>query len=537
MDRRSFLGKFLYLEETNSSQQANHLSGNGATRNSSSGKNKEMADPLEPYMPSAETPWDAVRAGHLLRRTTFMPRWQDIEAVLKLSPDKAVDLLLDTPSIPKEPSIANTITESRQGLDITLRKQLEGQWSSHWSQLQVWQADVMKNSGLSIVEKLTFFWNNHFTSEFVNDDDFIVAPLLYRQNQLFRTSGLDNFRELTFNVTLDGAMLIYLGGEVNKAGVPNENYARELLELFTTGIGHYTEGDVQNAARILTGWKVARYTDQPSPNGNFASYFLPAQHDVNAKEFLGVSFPARDMNTNTEFIVKQEEIKRLIDVIFEKRAKATSEFICAKLYRFFVCANPAKVDSSVVKTMAELLVASEFEIKPVLAALLKSKHFFDNNSLGSQLKTPTDFVVGLVRQVAAPSNALPKDIGSLGQDLFDPPNVSGWTGWHDWITTTTYPIRDKISQSSITALSDSAAVAMIKQFPNNTDLEKLIVNLCAVLLPRPLSEKRKNALKSKLTGGAPDYEWAQILGDSVTAGRNIRDFLNAIVQLPDFQLC
>ncbi|MFZ1573051.1 MAG: DUF1800 domain-containing protein, partial [Candidatus Kapaibacterium sp.] len=515
MNRRSFLGNLLTLEEVNNS-------GVNDT-------NSILANDLEAYLPDVKSPWDVIRAGHLLRRTTFMPRWQDLDSILKLTPDKAVDLLLDTQSKPKDPSVANTITESRDGLDITLRKGLEGQWTAAWSQLQTWQTEVMRTSGLSIGEKLTAFWSNHFTTEFVNDDDFIVAPLLFRQNRLLREQGLNNFRDLAYNITLDGGMVIYLGGEVNKAGVPNENYARELMELFTIGIGQYTEGDVQNAARILTGWKVARYTDQPSPNGQFNSYFLPSQHDIGAKEFLGVSFPARDANTNTEFIVKQEEIKKLIDVIFDKRGDAASVFLCKKLYRFFVCANPLKVNMGVVNAMAKIMKENDFDLKPVISALLKSKHFFDNNNIGSQLKTPLDFVIGLSRQIASPSTNLPQDISKLGQELFDPPNVSGWNGWHDWITTTTYPIRDKISQNSIAALTDSLAMSFINQFPNKEDLDSLIVNLCAILLPRALSNERKTFLKSKLTGGAPDYEWKQIMNDSVTAGRNIRELLNSIV--------
>lgn len=498
---------------------------------------RPVAAGLEPYVPNASTPWDTNRMAHLLRRTTFLPRWSDIQALNGLTPSQAVDLLLSTPNNPAKPQVADHVTESLEGLDVTLQNQLRAVWGADQQKLCLWWSETMRDAGVTIAEKMTAFWSGHFTTEFETDDGIVVAPLLYRQNQLLRERGLGNFKDLVMAITLDGAMLVYLGGDLNNAGAPNENYARELLELFTTGLGHYTEGDVQNAARILTGWRSARFEDKPAPNGMFNTFFQPNFHDVSAKEFLGVSFPARDNSTNTEFLVRRDEVRRLVDTIFEKRARAVATFVSRKIYRFFVYSNPGSNDEDVINAMADVFIENDFEIKPLMAALLKSRHFFDNSNIGAQIKTPMEFEIGLVRQLGANRDVL-TDMARLAQVLFDPPNVSGWPGYRDWITTTTYPFRSEIAAQAISAASDDAVVNFIRTFPNHSDVTELLLNATAILLPRPLSAGRKASLQAKLLAGAPDYEWGEILANSPsTAARNMRDMLITVAELPDFQLC
>ncbi len=491
---------------------------------------------LEPYVPNASQPWDAVRVGHLLRRLTFLPRWNDISTLLGMSPSAAVDLLLDTPSNPAPPAMADNITESLGGLDITYQNIIRGQWRSDHRALQGWYADVMKDAGLTAAEKMTGFYSNHFATEFVVDLDFVVAPLLYRQNAMFRNIGLGDYRDLMLGITLDGAMLVYLGGNLNIAGNPNENYGREMLELYTTGLGHYTEGDIKEAARILTGWKVAQYSDEAAPNGFFNPYFLPRDHDTGAKQFLNVSFAARDPDSNTEFLVRRDEVKKMIDTIFEQRPQAVAEFICRKLYSFFVYSNPAGSDNNVISQMAQIFIDNDFEIKPVLSTLFKSAHFFDNLNLGAQIKTPAEFVAGLARQIGEPSNM----VGALNEMemvLFDPPNVSGWPGYRDWMTTSTFPIRTETAMGVINGMSDQTALNFVQQFPDYEDVHILVGNIAALLLPRPMSDGRRTALEAKLLQGAPDYEWENIVANAGTAGLRIRELLSTIALLPDFQLC
>ncbi len=528
MDRRSFLTGWAQGRAV--AAPANH---------SSSFHERTLSTGLEPWVPSASQPWDAVRAGHLLRRTMMLPKWADMDTLLKLSPSAAVDQLLNTPSDPTPPSIAGKVTHSLRGLDTAKTSEQKAEWAGDDGKLKDWYANVLLNSPLSIVEKMTFFWSGHFTSQFVADESFVVAPLLYNQNTLFRNTGLQNFRDLTLNVTLDGAMLVYLGGaqsSVQGKG-PNENYARELMELFTMGIGNYTEGDVKEAAKILTGWKVAQFSDDPFPNGYLNTYFSRVDHDLESKNFLGVTFSAIADADNTQDLVKKNEIEKLIDTIFTVRKAAVAKFICRKIYKFFVYSNPAGTDEAVIDAMAQLFIANQFDIKPVVSTLLKSAHFFDNGNLGCQIKTPAEFIIGIARQLGYTSN-MAGNMMTMLQELFNPPNVSGWPGWHDWITTNTYPVRSTVVTAAIAGMSDKNVLDFINQFPDADDANLLITHLGALMLPRKLAPARHDDLVSRLVGGGKDYEWPSILSTStVTAAHYMRDVLTTICNLPDFQLC
>jgi uncharacterized protein (DUF1800 family) len=363
---------------------------------------------------------------------------------------------------------------------------------------------------------------------------------LYRQNNLLRALSLSSFRDMTFNITLDGAMLVFLGGDLNYAIHPNENYAREVMELYTMGLGNYSEGDVKEAARILTGWHASRYNDKFNPNGIFVPFFTAADHDKGAKQYLGVSFDAIPDDQNTEDLVKKGEITKFIDTIFSERKDAVATYVCRKIYRFFVYSNPGATDEAVIAQMAQIFKDNNFQIKPVISALLKSAHFFDNANIGAQIKTPSEFCIGLARQLGY-ANGTSGNMNKMLEQYFQPPNVSGWTGWHDWITTNTFPVRSATSSAAIAAMTDQQVLDLIAQYPNNNDANKLVENLAATLMPRPLSKERHDDLVSRLVGGdgaSKDYEWPTILATSpATAARNMRDVLTEISILPDFQLC
>ncbi|MDP4199778.1 MAG: DUF1800 domain-containing protein [Bacteroidota bacterium] len=507
----------------------------------SSSKNRlaPLTSGLDPFVPDANSPWDAYRAGHLLRRTMMGPTWADIQTLLThADPGTAVDLLLSGTTSPTPPAAANDQTENPYPLAIQAQYGIFGQWAADAAALRAWWSALQLNAQTSIQEKMTFFWSSHFTTQFdLGNLDYTIAPLLYRQNELFRSNALGNFQDLVKAVTLDGAMLIFLGGNENSGSHPNENYARELMELYTCGLGQYTEGDVQQAAKILSGWRVGQYTDAPAPHGIFNTYFSPADHDTSGKTYLGQQFPPIDTSTNTEFLVKKNEIDRLVDVLFAQRSPAIATFLSTKLYRFFVYSDPASVDQTVVAAMAALLIQSNWEIKPVISALLKSAHFFDNANLGAQIKSPAEYVIGMAKQLVA-SYPVDANMTAIGQQLFQPPNVSGWTGYHDWITTNTYPIRGTQASAVIQTLDDASAIAFIKQFANYTDANALVTQIGQLLLPRPLSTERQTTFASKLTAGAPVYEWASILnGSDATAARNLRDLLSDMASLPDFELC
>ena len=504
---------------------------------------RPLSSGLEPFVPDATHPWDAIRVGHLLRRTMMAPTWADIQTLVALAdPGKAVDLLLDATNTPDISAAANDQTENPYPLAQPLQNQIIGQWESDAAKLRAWWANLHLTASASIQEKMVFFWSGHFTSQFdLGENSYTIAPLLYRQNKIFRDHALGNLQDLVKYITLDGAMLVFLGGNTNTAGAPNENYARELMELFTCGLGNYTEGDVQNAARILTGWRVSQYTDDPAPHGIFSVYFDPASHDIQGKVYLNTPFPAIDQTTNTEFLVQKNEIYKLIDTLFSVNGPAIAKYISKKLYRFFVYSDPStgdpsSSDASVIQAMADLFVQSNWEIRPVVSALLKSAHFFDNANIGAQIKTPAEYIIGIARQLM-PTYPIDANMTAAGQQFFQPPNVSGWPGYHDWVTTNTYPVRGTEATAAIAAMDDATVIAFIQQFPNYTDAAALSTAMGELLLPRPLSTERQTAFASKLTAGAPIYEWASIVTNSPsTAARNLRDLLSYIVSLPDFEL-
>lgn len=535
MDRRSFLTG--WAQRGSIAPSVNYSPLNNSHE-------RALSTGLEPWVPTTAEPWDSVRQGHLLRRTMMLPTWPDIETISNLTPSAAVDLLLNTPSSPAvaptgDPSNNNNFTTSLRGLDSPLANEMRATWAANARALEEWFANVLLNSPLSIVEKMTFFWSGHFTSQYVVDEDYDQAPLLYIQNQLFRNNGLKNFSDLVWNVTLDGAMLVYLGSILNVKGTPNENYARELQELFTMGLGNYSEGDVKEAARILTGWKVGRFMDDPFPNGKFMPYYERALHDVGNKTYLGVSFPAIADQDNSENYVKNIEIRKLIDTIFTVRGDAVATYICRKIYKFFVYSNPSGTDETVIAAMAKIFKDNNFDIKPVISTLLKSAHFFDNANIGCQIKTPAEYIIGLGRQLGYTSG-MPGNMATILQELFNPPNVSGWTGWHDWITTNTYPVRSSIVSKALDpqAMTDKITLDFINQFSNHDDANKLITDLGALMLPRKLATLRHDDLVNRLVGGGKDYEWPTILSTSPnSAARYMRDVLTTICNLPDYQLC
>ncbi len=473
------------------------------------------------------------------------PTWKDMEALIGLGgPGQAVDLLLNATTTPAVPSAGNDQTENPYPLALPAQGPIFGEWESDAAALRAWWANLQVAASNSIQEKMTAFWSGHFTTQFdLGNEEYVIAPLLYRQNQLFRTHALGNFKDLVKAVTLDGAMLVYLGGNENSVGAANENYARELMELYTCGLGGgYTEADIHAGARILTGWRVGQYTDDPAPNGIFNTWFDPTQHDTGDKTYFETDFPAIDVTTNTEYLVKQNEIYRMIDVLFENTASSIATFISTKLYQFFVYSDPdtATSDSteqSVISAMATLFQSNNWEIAPVVSALLKSEHFFDNMNIGCQIKTPAEYVIGMARQLA-PAFSVDGNMTGIDEQFFQPPNVSGWPGYHDWITTNTYPTRGTEAGAAIQMMDDTAAISFVEQFPNYTDVNALSTAIGQLLLPRPLSTDRATTFAQKLAGTTQTYEWASILNTSPsTAAANIRDLLNYIVSLPDFELC
>jgi hypothetical protein len=288
--------------------------------------------------------------------------------------------------------------------------------------MQKWWLERMIASPAPLQEKMTLFWHGHFTS---SPEKGTTAQELLAQNQLFREYALGNIQNLTLHVAQDPAMLRYLDNNVNVAAHPNENFARELMELFTLGIGNYTEADIRESARAFTGWTFRR-----DPDGTGTFYDNARQHDDGSKTFLGRTgnFSGTD----------------IIAIIFTQPAAA--KFFANRLISFFVYNDP---EPQLVDAVAALLVRNRFEVAPVLATLLRSNVFYSNRAYRALVKSPVEFVVGTHQMFNVPTVEL-TELGALrtmGQVLFYPPNVKGWDGGKAWINSQTVLTRENFANA------------------------------------------------------------------------------------------
>ncbi|MFQ5935491.1 MAG: DUF1800 family protein, partial [Acidiferrobacterales bacterium] len=371
--------------------------------------------------PAAAMTYEEAR--HLLARTGFGGGARQIQTMTRLDYPAAVARILSATN-----TVASTpppewvdapppdFRELRSMNDVQ-RKQFRRQQREQAMELKGWWYAEMLATPSPLTERMTLFWHNHFTSSVRK----VKWPtLMYRQNALLRRHALGNFRALLHAVAEDPAMVIYLDNQTNRKGKPNENFARELLELFTLGEGHYTERDIKEAARAFTGWRVDRRS------GQFR--FRARQHDTGMKEFFGYrgAFNGED----------------ILDIILEQPQVAVH--ITEKLWREFISETP---DGEEVRRLAAIFRDNDYEIKPLLQALLLSPHFRTTATRGTLVKSPVELVVGTVRLFQIPirdSRRLARLGRHLGQDVFTPPNVKGWPGGTAWITTSTLLARQQL---------------------------------------------------------------------------------------------
>ncbi|MFN4985853.1 MAG: DUF1800 family protein [Ignavibacteria bacterium] len=491
---------------------------------------------------------------HLYRRMSFGISVPDAQKLVGKTAAEVVDALLgpDTPPDLEKPIQFNKWrdpvsglmvehTENPQGADLQTRFAIEAWWRGNHAKLSSWWMLTMVRDTTAI-EKITMFWMSHWVTEFSFDEQYLVPQSIYNQYLMLRNDRLGEFRKMALDVTLDNAMLHYLGGTYNEVGRPNENFARELMELHTTGIGWYTEGDVQQAARVLTGWKASRFNDQPAPNGMYVPWFDANKHDIGAKEFMGVTIPARTTDNNTAYQVRNEEVGELINILFRMRPEAISRFMARKVYLYFVYSSAGEVDPLVVDELAAEFRASDFKLRPLFRKILTSAHFFDPALRGAQIKTPLEYVTSLVKLLRLDDGQivaldLQGAIRTMDQTLYDAPNVAGWPGYRTWISTNTYPRRRDFARRAIDSMTDAKALEFIKEFPSYDEVDKFVAEVARYMLPVAVSAERLAYYKATLLEGQPDYTWAEKLQQAASASRSFKLLLKAMAVAPDFQLC
>lgn len=370
--------------------------------------------------PIAKTDWDRAAAAHLLARAGFSGTPAEVDKLAAMSLSEAVDYLVEFDKIPfrlppadvpddvddrpDRAELANLTPEERQKLiDKRQRAAREAM-----QELRLWWIERMVVSPRPLEEKMTLFWHGHFTSgaREVRNPKFMLA-----QNELLRRECLGNFRDLVLGVSKDCAMLVYLDGNRNSKERPNENYARELMELFTLGVGNYTETDVKEAARAFTGWGIE--------DGAFV--FRRRQHDPGEKTFLG-----RKGRYDGEDIV---------DIILDQ--PQCSKYIASRILGFFVRPEPEK---ELVDALAYELRKNKYELAPTMKTLFRSQAFYHADSRGTLVKGPVELLVSSARRFGVTVEnllAAERAMAAMGQELMQPPNVKGWPGGAKWINTAT----------------------------------------------------------------------------------------------------
>ncbi len=365
---------------------------------------------------AAAVPMGYADARHLLARTGFGPTDAEIRLYAAMSRDEGVDHLLRearTRAATPPTAFASDTGALRlppRNAPEEERKAYRREQVREGLELRAWWMQEMCLTPSPLTERMTLFWHNHFTS---SQQKVRIARLMYTQNETLRANALGNFGTLLHAAAKDPAMLVYLDGARNRKGQPNENFAREVMELFTLGEGHYTEQDVKEAARSFTGWSLDREA------GTYR--FRPAIHDYGSKTVLGRS---GDLDGDA-----------VLDILLAQ--PSTAEYVTAKLWREFVAPEP---DPREIKRIAQAFRSSGYDIKVALRALLGSEAFWAAGNRGALVKSPIEFVVGTIRQLeVTPVSGLPFAIvaAGMGQNLFAPPNVKGWPGGNAWIDTNT----------------------------------------------------------------------------------------------------
>jgi uncharacterized protein (DUF1800 family) len=520
-----------------------------------------LADPIRKPMTQAQ-------AAHLLRRATFGPTPAQIKAFTGQTPQAALTALLATQPTPEAPIDPSTLKPFNT---LAFVEAQQGVWQSN---TKYWWMGLMLNEGSSLREKMTLFWQNHFVSTFAEVPD---ARYIHRQNAMLRRHALGSFRAFVIDVTKDPAMLQYLDGRLNVNSKPNENYARELQELFTigatnpvTGQPNYSEDDVKAAARVLTGWIDNGF--RSTTVADITTTFRANQHDTTDKKF-SAAYGNAVVKGRTGATAGDDELGDLVDMILKQ--PETARFMVRKLYRYFVHSEiPAAIETGFIEPLAAIF-RKDYEIRPVLTALLTSEHFFDESMRGAIIKAPVELTLGTLRYfgIKAP-DAVANSAGFTAltaylmnrnneqqQNIMDQPSVFGWRPYYDvghyelWINSTTLALRgrfaDEATQGSIpyggTARATLDLIEQVRQTAQPSDPIVMLTELTSLMLAVPLSKAQIEQLASEvLMPGVPIYEWTEIwnkylAAPTVTAHLNavrtrLNSTMNYIFRMAEYQL-
>jgi uncharacterized protein (DUF1800 family) len=364
----------------------------------------------KPWKPDEDQPWDLKWAGHLYRRAAFGCNGTELRRAVRQGHADTLNSLLE-PDPDEDQKFIKIMGDTG--------KETAAQQNPFW--LRGWWIQGMLSTPAPLREKMTLFWHNHFATSIFKVQS---AVFMQAQNQLLRTGALGKFGDLLLKVSKDPAMLIYLDSNSNVKGKPNENYAREVMELFSLGVGNYTEKDIGEAARAFTGWH--------NSNGDFA--FVDKEHDDGDKTVLQQTgkWDGADI---VRILLKQD---------------ACARFLVRKLYRAFI-SEAQDPPQSFLEPLCSQLRKSGYDIGALVKTMLRSRHFFSGYAYRQRIKSPVEFTVGALlavtnRPVTVSADVLASKMEPMGQQLFEPPNVKGWPGGKAWLSTATVLARHNFAQ-------------------------------------------------------------------------------------------
>ena len=438
-----------------------------------------------PFIPSTEQPWSRRLAAHLCRRAGFGATSQELDELSRQSPAELAHDFVENATAaarlnPEADALATAMLATGNSRNLAA-------WWLYRMLNSVWSGSTATTTS-PLLEKLTLFWHGHFATGADKVDD---AEMMFAQNRLLRRHAVGDFGVMTQEISRDPAMLIYLDSTTNRKAHPNENYAREIMELFCLGEGNYTERDIQELARCFTGWEVRRKTFR----------FNRYQHDTGSKTILGETgtFGGEE---GVEIVLKQNALPR---------------FIARKLIHFYAFDEPAAPEH-LVEPLAKLFRESDLQIAPVIERILASNLFYSPLAIGRKVRSPVELGIGMLRCLDGSANLerLARGLDEIGQAVFYPPNVKGWDGGRSWINTSTLLGRSnligELLQNEATRFDGQNLETLVKRH-GVASPDRLINWLDDLLLAVPLSDSAKQKLidLAEQTTGEPSRRIARLI--------------------------
>ena len=529
-----------------------------------------MAPPTIQGFQRYDGPWTSLQAAHLLRRTTYGPTQDEIDRATQLGMRRAVNTLFDTDGDNSLPLYYNYNGNPRaRNGETFIGVRNDGSNRDRQARLRsfrYWYVLSLSRSSFSIRDKMAAFWTNHFGMSNIRD-----GRLKYDALELFRRYATGNFRELVKEVNVHPMMLRFLNGHQNRRQNPNENYAREFLELFTIGkreqVGPgdyttYTEDDVTALARVFTGWRTSGLNDRNSDQAP-TSRFVRNRHDRNTKQ-LSARLGSAVINNADE-----QEHAVVTDLVFQQ--EEVSRFICRKLYRHFVYYEiNEEVERRIIRPMAANLRRNDYHIRPALRALLRSQHFYEVANYGAMIKPPLDFALSILRPMrwfegrdTRGAYLAAREVDNFctdgGMEPNDPPTVSGWEAYFQepsfyrlWLNTNTIQQRAAFSrQASVASFRFGGSrqptdlLGFVEQFSRPEQVNDMIDEFARRMLAQPLAPAQAVGLKELLLPGLGDRVWTSEYtnlqnnpGDMDLRGaleQRLRNMAFGLFQLAEFQ--